>query len=184
MRRILVLTLGAALAAAGCSDPGSGEGPTASPSTRVPAPALNAAEAPLLPTDRFALPEVTPDSFATLLEQLRGTPVLVNVWGSWCGPCRGEAPALAEAAETYGRRVQFIGIDILDDRESARGFMREYGWRYPSLYDPSPTGTVRDQMGFVGQPITVIFDASGERVFSHVGQVNADMLRTELEKVA
>lgn len=179
MRRTLALALGVALAAAGCTDPGSGA--DATPWT--PAPALNAAEAPLLPTDRFALPDVTPESFDTLLGQLRGTPVLVNVWGSWCAPCRNEAPALAEAAETYGRRVQFLGIDSQDDREGAREFMREFGWRYPSLYDPSPTGTIRDQMGLTGVPVTVIFDAAGERVFASFGQVDAQLLRTELEKV-
>jgi thiol-disulfide isomerase/thioredoxin len=156
--------------------------PTVSPSSPAPAgDALNATTAPLLPTDRFELPALDPDGFAELLGQLRGTPVLVNVWGSWCPPCRTEAPALSVASEEFGERVQFLGIDILDDRESARIFMREFEWRYPSIFDVN--GAIRDDLGFVGQPITLIFDASGERTLVHQGQIGLEKLRAELGEV-
>jgi len=156
--------------------------PTVSPSTLAPlGDALNATTAPLLPTDRFELPALDPSGFTELLGQLRGTPVLVNVWGSWCPPCRTEAPALSAASEEFGERVQFLGVDILDDRESARTFMREFDWRYPSIFDVN--GAIRDDMGFVGQPITLIFDASGERTLVHQGEIDLEQLRAELGEV-
>ena len=85
--------------------------------------------------------------------------MLVNIWASWCGPCRDEAPLLASAHETYGDRVRFVGVDILDERDSARAFMREFGWTYPSVYDP--TGAIRDGLGLIGQPVMLFYDASG-----------------------
>src|SRR6266571_5931381 len=74
-------------------------------------PAVNAARATLLPTTVAALPSFDPERFTQLLGQLRGTPVVVNFWGSWCGPCRAEAPILREAAAQYGSNVQFLGVD-------------------------------------------------------------------------
>ena len=136
---------------------------------------------PLLPKDPAALPEMDPPTFRALLEELRGTPVLVNVWATWCPPCVDEAPHLAEVSEEFEGEVQFIGLDILDDRPAAREFIREFGWQYPSVFDPS--GRVRDELGYVGQPVTVIYDAEGDLSFQHVGAVNAEMLRTEIAKV-
>lgn len=83
---------------------------------------------------------------------------MVDVWASWCAPRRDEAPILAGANRSYGDRVRFIGVDILDERGSARAFMREHGWTYPSVYDPS--GAIRDGLGLLGQPVTLFYDAS------------------------
>jgi hypothetical protein len=62
----------------------------------------------------------------------------------------------------YGDRVRFIGVDILDQRASARDFMSEFGWTYPSVYDPS--GAIRDGLGLLGQPVTLFYDESGRAV--------------------
>lgn len=183
MRRLRLL-LGLALALAACSPQGPPTpAPVPSATTDGPRgePALNATEAPLLPTDAQALPDVDPERFEALLSQLRGTPVLVNVWGSWCGPCTREAPALRAASEKYGDRVQFLGIDILDDRPSAREFMSRYGWRYPSLFDVR--GAVRDALGYIGQPITLIYDERGDLSFEWQGEVSGERLDAELQKV-
>jgi thiol-disulfide isomerase/thioredoxin len=140
----------------------------------VAIPAQNATSAALLPTDAAELPDVDPASFDRLLEQLRGTPVVVNIWGSWCGPCRREAPLLADASDRYGDRVQFIGIDILDSRTAAVEFMTQYGWRYPSLYDA--TGAVRDHLGLLGQPDTLFYDGSGSLEFRLAGPLTPSVL--------
>jgi thiol-disulfide isomerase/thioredoxin len=140
-----------------------------------------AAGGSLLPKDAEALPEMDPPTFRALLEELRGTPVLVNVWATWCPPCVDEAPHLADVSEEFEGQVQFIGLDILDDRPAAREFIRRYGWQYPSVFDPN--GQIRDELGYVGQPVTVIYDAEGELSFEHVGAVNTEMLRTEIAKV-
>ena len=166
---LLVMVLGAASCSKG---PTGGDG-------AVRIPARNAATAALLPTDASALPEIDLATFRRLLDQLRGTPVVVNVWGSWCGPCRTEAPSLAAAARTYADRVQFLGIDILDSRDSARAFMRRYGWRYPSLFDP--TAAVRDGLGLLGQPDTIFYGADGHEVSRWTGPIPADELMKRVE---
>jgi thiol-disulfide isomerase/thioredoxin len=135
----------------------------------------------LLPKDPAALPEMDPGTFRALLAELEGKPVLVNVWATWCPPCVDEAPHLAEVAEEYRGEVQFIGLDILDDRPAAREFIAKYGWIYPSIFDPS--GAIRDALGYVGQPVTVIYDKRGEVAFERVGAVNDLLLRKEIEKV-
>jgi thiol-disulfide isomerase/thioredoxin len=135
----------------------------------------------LLPADPLALPDFTPAQFQQLLEELRGTPVVVNVWGSWCPPCRTEAPELATVSETYQGRVQFVGVDILDQREPARAFIEEFGWAYPSVFDPE--GDIRDALGYVGQPVTVLYDEAGDSVFVWSGAISEDILVEELDRV-
>jgi thiol-disulfide isomerase/thioredoxin len=176
--REIALILVTAFAVGSCTqsptDPGAG--------TRSPVPARNAADATLLPTDAFALPEFDLARYERLLGQLGGTPVLVNFWGSWCAPCRDEASHLAEAHREYGDRVQFVGVDILDARESARGFMREFGWTYPSVFDPP--AAIRDGLGLLGQPVTLFYDAGGNLVDRWVGPIPVDELTKRLDAIA
>lgn len=162
---------------AACTEPGSPSdvGPRAS------VPAENATEAALLPTDAQALPAFGSGEYEALLGQLRGTPVLVNIWGSWCGPCREEAPHLARLHDKYGDRVQFLGIDILDARSSARTFMDEFDWTYPSVYDD--TGEIRNQLGYIGQPDTLLYDRDGRRVGEWQGPIDAAEVETEIRKL-
>lgn len=137
--------------------------------------------APTLHEDRLALPEHDPDGFRALLRSLEGTPVVVNVWASWCGPCRVEGPHLASLAREYEGRVQFLGVDILDNREAARDFILELDWPYPSVFDPQ--GEIRDDLGFLGQPVTLVVDEAGEVVFEWSGAVSEKQLRAEIEAV-
>jgi cytochrome c biogenesis protein CcmG, thiol:disulfide interchange protein DsbE len=174
---VAALALVLALAVASCGGGSADDGASA-----APIPAINATTAELLPTDAAALPGFDPSTFDALLQQLRGTPVLVNVWGSWCAPCRDEAPTLAAAHDRFGRDVQFLGVDILDARGSARGFMGEYGWTYPSVFDPP--GAIRDSLGLLGQPVTLLYDRSGEVVHRWVGPVPKDELDPALERLA
>jgi thiol-disulfide isomerase/thioredoxin len=147
----------------------------------VPAPTGDPQSATLLPEDRLALPELDLAQFQALLDELRGTPVVVNVWGSWCAPCAAEAPELAEVAREFEGRVQFIGLDILDSRPAARQFILAADWPYPSVFDPK--GAIRDGLGYIGQPVTVIYDAEGRKVFEWTGAVTAPLLRKEIRKV-
>ncbi len=128
----------------------------------------------------FALPRL--DTRGDLaLSSLRGKVVLVNFWASWCPPCEDEAPHLAEVSEEYAGEVQFLGVDIVDAREPAREFIRRYGWGYPSVFDPS--AAIRDGLGYVGQPITLVYDREGELAWDKTGTIDADELREQIENV-
>ena len=164
-RRLLVAVTVCALVATACSNGGGGE----------------VAEGPLLPTDPEELPAFDLATYEELLAELEGTPVLVNIWASWCGPCRDEAPHLASANEEFGDRVQFLGVDILDERGSARAFMREYGWTYPSVFDAS--AAIRDGLGLLGQPATLFYDASGELVKTWSGPLTEEALAEGLDEI-
>jgi thiol-disulfide isomerase/thioredoxin len=177
-RSILALTVLLLLAAA-CAEDGTVSGSPPRPSPRVAA--RNATEAALLPTDAVALPEFDLARYLQLIGQLEGTPVVVNIWGSWCGPCRDEAPDLAAAHDEYGDRVQFLGVDILDARASAREFMREFGWTYPSIFDP--TAAIRDGLGVLGQPATLFYDDAGNLVEIWPGPIPREELELRLERL-
>jgi len=85
-------------------------------------------------------------------------------------------------ARDFRGRVQFVGVDVLDQRGAAQAFIRKYGWIYPSVFDP--TGAIRNDLGFVGQPVTVVLDSSGKRVFTWSGALSESRLRKELNAVA
>ena len=70
------------------------------------------------------------------LAALRGKPLVVNFWASWCGPCKDEAPVLQQTYERYRKQgLVVLGVDVKDFREDARRFMRRYGITYPVVYD-------------------------------------------------
>ena len=168
MRRAFALMLAAAFLLTGCAEDRTGAEPRGGKSS-------------LLPEDRLALPEFDLAAYQALIAELRGTPVVVNIWGSWCPPCLAEAPELAASSREFEGRVQFLGVDILDAREPARDFIVQHDWQYPSVFDP--TGAIRDGLGYVGQPITLIYDRQGDLVFEWNGVVTADLLRREIRRV-
>ena len=153
------------------------EPPVASPGS----PAVNASSASLLPQTTAGLPEIDVDAFGRLLVQLRGTPVVVNLWAAWCEPCEVEAPLLADAARTHGTEVQFLGIDVLDSRSAAQTKIAEFGWSYPSLFDPA--GAIQTELGLVGLPGTFFYAADGTLVDSSHGQLSKDVLAQGIEQI-
>lgn len=157
----------------------SGSGPNRPTPSDIPA--LNATHAPLLPTTVPGLFGSDEGRFKVLLGQLKGTPVVVNIWASWCGPCRDEAPLLSAAARSYGKQVQFLGVDILDQRQDAAEFTAEFHVPYPSVFDP--TGSIRNGFGFLGQPDTVFFDATGEQVKTLSGPVTREALDMGIHQI-
>lgn len=91
--------------------------------------------------DRTPAPSVSGellDGTAFALGSLRGSVAVINVWGSWCAPCRAEAPDLeATYQATKGLGVAFVGVDIRDGRDAASAFVAGFGLSYPSLFDPA-----------------------------------------------
>lgn len=102
---------------------------------------------------------------ALSLSELRGKPVVLNFWASWCGPCEDEAPMLRAAADRYAGRVAFLGVDIRDSISDARAFVERHDLGYPNVRDESLE--VYRAYGLTGQPETFVIDADG-RIVHHV----------------
>ena len=176
--RPIALLLSVALLAPACStDPTPGP-----PGFRPRVPASNATTAPLLPRSADALPASDPERFRRLLDQLRGTPVVVNIWGSWCPPCEEEMPRIVAAHADYHDRVQFVGVDILESRSEARVFIEEHGMRFPSVFDVDDS--IKPSLGQFGQPVTIFYDREGDLVTSWAGPIPEDRLRRNLRRIA
>ena len=125
------------------------------------------------------------DDFRRRLRALRGHPVVVNVWGSWCGPCKLEFPHFQEAVRRRGREVAFLGINLVDNRAKAEAFLRTRPVPYPSLEDGNGGITREAAPGARGAPHTVFYDADGKRVLVHQGQYRTlNDLLADIEKYA
>jgi cytochrome c biogenesis protein CcmG/thiol:disulfide interchange protein DsbE len=107
-------------------------------------------------------------AFAARMAQLRGHPVVVNKWASWCAPCRAEFPAFQRVATEHGKRVAFLGVDGSDKRPAAERFLRDFPVPYPSYEDPSEA-IARSIDAPANYPITVFVDAAGKTAFIHQG---------------
>jgi cytochrome c biogenesis protein CcmG, thiol:disulfide interchange protein DsbE len=100
------------------------------------------------------------------LAELRGVPVVLNLWASWCTPCRDEAARLEQGWRSLGPRgVLFLGLDIQDVRGDGEGFIRAHGATYPSVREPGRE--IADSYGATGIPETYFIDTRG-RVVAHV----------------
>ena len=100
--------------------------------------------------------------------QIKG-PALVNVWGSWCGPCKEEMPIFVDFYSKYKEKVSLIGISVEEaDVQNARDFIKLYGMSWPNLDDPD--GSTRGTFG-MGVPVTLFIDAQGGVVYKKIGVV-------------
>ena len=121
-------------------------------STPTTSEALAGAPAPLAALHRQAneLLAGGSDAYEKRIEALRGYPVVVNVWASWCGPCRFEFPALQQLSAKYGKRVAFLGVDSQDSEDAARTFLSEAPVPYPSYSDPDEE--IKESLGSPSRP--------------------------------
>ena len=118
--------------------------------------------------------------------QSRGQVVVVNIWGSWCGPCRGEAPALEQvAAASAPRGVTFLGVDVRDDRDAAADFVRSRGITYPSIFDP-PGRSLLVLSGYPRNavPSTIVLDRAHRVAAVFLTAVLASDLQPVVDRVA
>jgi cytochrome c biogenesis protein CcmG/thiol:disulfide interchange protein DsbE len=115
------------------------------------------------------------------LADYRGEVVVLNVWASWCKPCREESPLLQRWHERMERGGQgtVLGIDALDASSDARAFIREYGLTYPMLRDPD-AGAVQSDWGVVGYPETFVIDRRGRIVALARGPVDEEWMREQV----
>ena len=108
-------------------------------------------------------------------------PAVVNVWASWCLPCRSEAPLLDEAFSIYGDRVEFIGIDVQDNQTDAKAFLAEFGLDFDHFFDRNRE--VPNAYGGIGTPITFFFAANGELVNTHNGVIDERTLALNIDEL-
>jgi thiol-disulfide isomerase/thioredoxin len=125
-----------------------------------------------------------PAAFKQRLAGLRGYPVVVNQWASWCGPCRAEFPHFQKLSASLGKRVAFMGVDSMDNNGDAAAFLKSYPIPYPSFEDGD--GKVAQVFNGVGPlPKTVFYDSRGKLTFVHVGQYATEAaLRRDIHRYA
>lgn len=144
---------------------GSGNVSVFAPADRKPAPALTG---------------TTLDDKTWNLADHTGKVVVLNVWGSWCNPCRKEAPDLVAAAKELGPSVQFVGLNTRDlDKAPARKFAQEFGMTYPSIFDPSGKlllGFRGGQISPSAIPSTLVIDKNGKVAARVLGEVSKQTL--------
>lgn len=116
------------------------------------------------------------------LRELRGTPVVVNLWASWCDPCRFELPFLQRQAVKRGAQVAFLGVNTNDNREDAGKIGQRFPMPYPSFEDPRLA--VAGRYGARGLPVTAFYDAKG-KVTVHQGPFTSEAkLRDAIDRYA
>lgn len=98
-----------------------------------------------------------------------GKPIVLNMWASWCTGCYAEARALGAFARTHPQ-AQVVGVDIQDTKSAAAAFYRRFGWRHPSIFDPS--GRIAAQLGLQGLPTTLFLDRRHRVAARIVGETN------------
>ena len=117
------------------------------------------------------------------LSDFFGTPIVLNFWASWCGPCKAEMPAFQTAFETYGQDIQFMMVNMTDGtyetRLSAANFIQQMGYTFPVFYDPYYSAV--NAYEIVSIPTTFFISADGYIVAQAVGKINALQLQNYLE---
>ena len=162
---MIAIPVGLALAGCGSASPRSAE-----PSRTVVETAFRGSPPALAGVHRQAddLLSGGVSAFQARLHALRGHPVVVNLWGSWCEPCQGEFPIFQKAAVAYGRSIAFLGVDVADTDGAASAFLKRFPVTYPSYVDPGREieASLRT---IVGTPQTFFFNSDGREQFDHGG---------------
>ncbi len=181
------LAVASALAAAGCSTDPAASTPASngqsfvagSPGTTV----FKSGTGPVAPS--VSGPAVGGGTLK--LAAYRGHVVVLNFWGSWCTPCREEAPGLSALATHFqATGVRFLGIDIRDSPASAQAFMSDFRITYPSLNDPSDNLALdfRNTVPPAGIPTTLVISRTGRITARVIGEATYDGLKTLVQRAA
>jgi thiol-disulfide isomerase/thioredoxin len=178
----LAIAAAALLLGAGCGSSAGGDYGGRHPDY---AKALAGSPAPLAALHRQA-DQLLPgglSAYEARIAKLRGYPVVVNVWASWCGPCRFEFPIMQQAAARYGKRVAFLAVNSQDSDAAAEQFLREAPVPYPSYTDPGKD--IARSLGAGGYPATAFYDRQGEMVQLKQGPyTDLAGLRADIESYA
>lgn len=133
-----------------------------------------------------SIPELPPTDVAGIQELLTTTdrPVVLNVWASWCIPCRSEAPLLDAAADEFGDDVRFIGLNVRDSQSGAREFIAEFLAGAPIEHLHDRNGAVPPAIGGnTGVPLTLFFNTDGSLDHLHTGVIDERGLAFQIDEL-
>lgn len=163
----------------GCSSSGESGGEAARTTTPAPdtaacptGPARGAADLPALSLDCLT------SSGTVEMSALHGRPEVINIWASWCAPCREEMPLLQRAHAEQGDRVLFLGVDVKDSRSHALAFLADHAVTYPQVFDARADLALR--LRLQGVPNTLFVDRSGRVVDRVIGPLTDARLEQDL----
>jgi cytochrome c biogenesis protein CcmG, thiol:disulfide interchange protein DsbE len=167
------------LALAGCGSQQEAAGPAPKPKL---AGAPSAVKRIYLHRDQLVGGGLT--AYRTELKSLRGTPVVVNKWASWCAPCRAEFPLFRKQAAKRGGRIAFLGVNSNDNEGDARKFLKQLPLPYPSYID-GDNKIAADFNGVQGFPATVFYSPNGKVNYLHLGQYPSEQkLAQDIDRYA
>lgn len=126
------------------------------------------------------LPTTDPASFRARLASL-DQPAVVNIWASWCLPCRSETPLLTAAHAQWGDRIAFIGVSVRDAQGPAKAFLEEFGVTFEQWFDLN--GDIPADLGGFGVPITYFVRAGGEIAYTHSGIIDEQTLALRIDEL-
>jgi cytochrome c biogenesis protein CcmG, thiol:disulfide interchange protein DsbE len=147
--------------------------PGAQPRNLAPEPALNH------PAPDFTLQTLDGKEFS--LAAMRGTPVVLNFWATWCGPCQRELPALQAAAERYDGQVWIVGVDQGEEAETVQAYVDRIGLTFPIPMDTEME--VGNRYKVMGMPTTFFIDANGMIRHTWMGEMNSVTLAEGIDKI-
>jgi thiol-disulfide isomerase/thioredoxin len=121
-------------------------------------------------------------AFDQRIAELKGTPVIVNKWASWCGPCQAEFPVFQEAARTHGKEIAFVGLNSHDKDPAAKRFLDTRPLPFPSYTDPKDK-IATDREIAVGFPMTEFIGRDGKTAYIHTGPYTSeDQLLEDIDR--
>lgn len=133
------------------------------------------------PGEVAVLPETSPAHLQEVLTST-GQPLVLNVWASWCIPCRSEAPLLRAAHESFASDVDFLGLNVRDSQDGARSFLNEFDLAgFTHLFDAS--GAAQGSLGAGGVPLTFFYLPGGELVEVHFGAIDERTLALNIDEI-
>ncbi len=123
-------------------------------------------------------------AYTEQIEELKGYPIVVNKWASWCGPCAAEFPHFAAAAQDYAGAVAFLGVDSMDSIEAATGFLKTHPVPYPSFID-TDARIAQELKAVAAFPATVFYDSNGAVTYvKQGGYATKELLENDIDRYA